>query len=875
VTPPADDAAAERARLAEAVAGVADWRAWGPYLAERAWGTVREDYSADGDAWAYLPFDAAGARAYRWSEDGLAGWCDAQQRLCFAVSLWNGRDPILKERMFGLANAEGNHGEDVKDYWWYVDATPTASWLRWRYHYPQRKFPYDELRRVNGARGRDEPEYELVDTGVFDGDRYWAVRVDYAKAAVDDVCIRITVENRGPRADVLHVLPTLWFRNTWAWGPDVDQPPGAAEPVIRADASRLVTDHHSLGSTTLVGDGAPAPLLCDNETNARKLFSAANRSPYPKDGIAEHVVRGRQTVNPMGVGTKGALHYRLSVPAGDTVTIRLRLAPRATTSDLRAGWTRTIATREREADGFFRSLLPAALDADRAAIARQAFAGMVWGKQFFHYDVDRWLRGDPGQPAPPPERLTGRNSEWRHLNNHDVISMPDPWEYPWYATWDLAFHCVTFAHIDPEFAKSQLVLLCREWFMAPSGQLPAYEWDFGDANPPLHAWAAMRVFEIDGGRDYDFLERVFHKLLMNFTWWVNRKDAEGNNVFEGGFLGLDNIGPFDRSQLPVAGHLEQSDATSWMARYCLDLLEMSLTLARHDSTYVDVATKFFEHFAYISQAIVDEGLWDDEDGFFYDLLHTPSDERVPLRVRSMVGLLPLCAVLAIDEETLRALPEFEARMHWFLHHKPEWCRGLEFAHNAADETGQRLLSVVDSQQLQRILTRVFDETEFLSPYGLRALSRAHLDAPVEFDIEGYRGQVGYEPGESRSGLFGGNSNWRGPVWLPLNYLLIRSLRRFHRYLGDEFTIEVPTGSGNRLTLAEAATELSDRLVRLFALDNSGRRPVWGNHPLAATDPRWRDLLPFHEYFHGDNGAGLGASHQTGWTGLIANLIVET
>ncbi|MDQ1698466.1 MAG: hypothetical protein QOG34_329, partial [Frankiaceae bacterium] len=617
MTPPAAaEAGAERARLAETAAGTADWRAWGPYLAERAWGTVREDYSADGDAWAYLPFEAAPARAFRWSEDGMAGWCDSRQRLCFGLALWNGRDPILKERMFGLTNVEGNHGEDVKEYWWYLDATPTASWLRWRYHYPQREFPYDELRGINARRGRHEPEYELVDTGVFADDRYWAVTVDYAKAAVDDVCIRVTVDNRGPQPAQLHVLPTLWFRNTWAWGPDIDEP---AEPVIRGDTTRLVAEHDGLGTMTLIGDGDPVALLCDNETNARKLFGSPNRSPYPKDGIGEHVVRGRQTVNPMGVGTKGALHYKLSVPAGGSATIRLRLSGRSTTPDLRAGWSRTLAGREREAHAFHTSLLPAATTDDRALIARQALGGMVWGKQFFHYDVDRWLRGDPGQPAPPPERLSGRNANWRHLNNHDVISMPDPWEYPWYATWDLAFHCVTFAHIDPEFAKSQLILLCREWFMAPSGQLPAYEWDFGDVNPPLHAWAAMRVFEIDGRRDYDFLERVFHKLLMNFTWWVNRKDADGSNVFEGGFLGLDNIGPFDRSQLPVAGHLEQSDATSWMARYCLDLLEMALTLARHDPTYVDVATKFFEHFAYISQAIVDRGLWDDEDGFFYDL----------------------------------------------------------------------------------------------------------------------------------------------------------------------------------------------------------------------------------------------------------------
>jgi len=845
----------------------AEGRAWGPYLAERAWGTVREDYSADGDAWAYLPFDHARSRAFRWSEDGLAGWSDLSQRLCLAFAFWNGCDPILKERVFGLSNTEGNHGEDAKDYWWYLDATPDASWLRWRYHYPQAAFPYDELRAENARRGRDDSEYELLDTGVFDGDRYWAITVDYAKAATDDVCVKVVAENRGPEPATLHVLPTLWFRNTWAWNPD------AAQPVIRADGARLVAEHEQLGTHVLVGDGEPATLMCDNETNARLLYGSTNASRYPKDGIGDYVVAGRPTVNPMGVGTKGALHYTVTVPANGSATFRLRLSGRSTTPNLKADWARVMSAREREADAFHAALLPPGTGADDAAITRQAFAGMVWGKQFFHYDVEKWLNGDPGQPAPPPQRRHGRNAQWHHLNNQDVISMPDSWEYPWYAAWDLAFHCVTFAHIDPEFAKHQLVLLCREWYMHPSGQLPAYEWDFGDANPPVHAWAAMRVFEIDGSRDYEFLEKVFHKLLINFTWWVNRKDSEGNNVFEGGFLGLDNIGPFDRSQLPVAGHLEQSDATSWMARYCLDMLEMALTLARHDKGYVDVATKFFEHFAYISQSIVDQGLWDDDDGFYYDLLHTPDDRRVPLRVRSMVGLLPLCAVLAIDEDTLRALPEFEERMHWFLHNKPQWCRGLEFAHEADDASGRRLLSVVDPQQLRRILHRVFDETEFLSPYGLRSLSRAHLDAPVDITIEGYQGRVGYEPGESRSGLFGGNSNWRGPVWFPLNYLLLWSLRRFDRYLGDDFTVEVPIGSGRTMRLRDAADEVASRLVGLFRLDADGHRPAWGESAYTQSDPRWRDLLPFHEYFHGDTGAGLGASHQTGWTGLVANLVI--
>ena len=862
---------AERARLAAADAGVAPWRKWGPYLAERAWGTVREDYSADGDAWDYFPFDHARSRTFRWSEDGLAGWCDSEQRLCFALALWNGKDPILKERIFGLTNREGNHGEDAKDYWWYVDATPTASWARWRYHYPQTSFPYDELRARNRDRGRDDPEFELLDTAVFDDDRYWSVTVDYAKADVDDVCIRIVATNNGPEPATLHLLPTLWFRNTWAWGPHGDLGT-EIEPVLRVDANRLVTEHPTLGTVVLAGDGSPTPLACDNETNARLLFAATNRSPYPKDGIGDHVTRGRQTVNPMGVGTKGALHYVVSVAPGADASIRLRLSGRSASPNVKADWTRVMAVREREADAYFDALLPAQVGTDERMVARQALAGMVWGKQFFHYDVDRWLDGDPTQPTPSPTRLSGRNSSWRHLNNHDVISMPDPWEYPWYASWDLAFHCVTFAHIDPEFAKAQLVMLCREWYMHPSGQLPAYEWDFSDANPPVHAWAALRVFELDGSRDYDFLEKVFHKLLINFTWWVNRKDAEGNNVFEGGFLGLDNIGPFDRSQLPVAGHLEQSDATSWMGRYCLDLLEMALTLAKHDETYVDVATKFFEHFAYISQSIVDQGLWDNDDGFFYDLLHTPDGSRLPLRVRSMVGLLPLCAVFALEDDVLSSLPEFGTRMHWFMHNKPQWCRGLEFAHEP--ERGRRLLSIVDPTQLRKILTRVFDESEFLSPYGLRALSRYHLEHPVEIDIEGVHARVDYEPAESRTGLFGGNSNWRGPIWFPLNYLLVRSLRRFHRYLGDEFTIEVPTGSGRMLNLHQASHELASRLVGLFRLDAQQRRPVWGDTPKAQQDQRWRDQLPFCEYFNGDTGAGLGATHQTGWTGLVANLILE-
>ena len=863
--PSAQEGTAEGKRLADTEARRADWRMWGPYLAERAWGTVREDYSADGDAWAYFPFDHARSRTFRWSEDGMAGLCDREQRLCFALSFWNGRDLFLKERAFGLTNPEGNHGEDVKDYWWYVDATPTASWLRWRYHYPQQAFPYDQLREENARRGRDQPEFELLDTGIFDAG-YWAINAEFAKADVDDICIRVTVDNVGDTAQTLHLLPTLWFRNTWSWEAD------AAQPVMRTDDARLVSEHPTLGTFVLAGDGSPVALACDNETNMRMLFGAPNTTPYPKDGIGDHVVRGRQTVNPVGVGTKAALHYRLAVPAGGSAIVRLRLSGKSLKPSLKGDWTRVLASREREADEFHAAVLPADTPSDAASITRQAFAGMVWGKQFFHYDVDRWLRGDPTQPPPPEQRRDGRNNAWRHLNNHDVVSMPDAWEYPWYAAWDLAFHCATLARIDPEYAKSQLILMCREWYMHPNGQLPAYEWDFSDTNPPVHAWAAMRVFESDGSRDYHFLEKVFHKLLINFTWWVNRKDAEGNNLFEGGFLGLDNIGPFDRSQLPVAGRLEQSDATSWMARYCLDMLEMALTLAMHDNTYVDVATKFFEHYAYISTAIIEKGLWDDDDGFFYDLLRTPSGEAIPLKVRSMVGLLPVCAVLSLDEHLLHALPEFRERMHWFHHNKPEFCRGLDFAHDPSGD--RRLLSVVNPERLRRILARVFDEEEFLSPYGLRSMSKQHADSPVSIDVEGYHGSVDYEPGESQSGLFGGNSNWRGPIWMPLNYLLVRSLRRFHTYLGHSFTVELPTGSGRHVTLAEAADEISHRLVGIFSPDAAGRRPVWGGYERPATDPRWQDVVPLHEYFHADNGMGLGASHQTGWTGLVANIILE-
>ncbi|HVA60803.1 MAG TPA: glucosidase [Mycobacteriales bacterium] len=863
----ASEPIAESRRLAEADAGTAPWRAWGPYLAERAWGTVREDYSADGDAWSYFPYEHARSRAYRWNEDGLGGLCDVDQSFCLSFAFWNGNDRELKERAFGLTNGEGNHGEDVKDYWWFLDSTPTHSWMRWRYHYPQAAFPYNELRSVNASLGRDDPEWELVDSGVFDEHRYFVVDVDYAKADPTDYCIRLTVTNRGPDPARLDVLPTLWFRNTWAWGPATVPP-----PELRGDGPRLVGDHHRLGRLVLAGDGDPTPLLCDNETNSELLDGHAGRSRYPKDGIGDHVVAGTSTVNPDQVGTKGSLWYRFELAAGETREIRLRLTLDDAPSDLGAGWAQVLTDRRREADEFYAGLLPADASTDEELIVRQAIAGLLWSKQFYPYDVERWLSGDPSAAPPPQSRLDGRNNGWPHVNAHEIILMPDTWEYPWFAAWDLAFHATVAAHVDPALAKEQLLLLCREWYMHPDGQLPAYEWNFSDVNPPVHAWAALRVFHTDGGRDYDFLERMFHKLMINFTWWVNRKDVEGNNLFQGGFLGLDNIGPFDRSMLPVAGHLEQSDGTAWMAMFCLEMLEMALELAIQDPTYSDVATKFFEHYCYIATALDQAGLWDEEDGFYYDVLHTPDGESVALRARSMVGLIPVCAVLALHDEHLAALPDFAARMHWFLTHKAHLCAGAQFGERS--QGGRRLLAVVDPDRLARLLARLFDESEFLSDHGLRALSAYHRDHPLLMVVEGLTATVDYEPAESRSGLFGGNSNWRGPVWFPLNYLLIRALRRFALYSADSATVELPTGSGRTVTLSVAAEDLTRRLIGIFCNDQAGRRPVFGTTELFQSDADWHDLLPFHEYFHGDTGAGLGAAHQTGWTALVAALILD-
>jgi hypothetical protein len=878
---------AEQARLDQADLGDLPWRRWGPYLSERAWGTVREDYSPGGDAWSYFPFDHAPSRAFRWSEDGMAGICDDQQILCLALSMWNGHDPVLKDRPFGLTGEQGNHGEDVKDYWWYLDATPTSSWLRWRYHYPQSEFPYEDLVATNRGRTRLDPEYELLDTGVFAEDRYWVVDCTWAKGAPEDLLWQVRVTNAGPDTATIDLLPTVWFRNRWSWTP------GAAPPSIEQHGpGRLTIREPTIGEWHLAWDGGVEALFCDNETNDTKLYGSPGPA-YPKDGIADHIMHGATTVNPARRGTKAAVHHRLTVTPGSSAEVRLRFwkpgegartAPTATEGDLGTTFTRVIDERQAEADEFYADLTPVDATADEGRVLRQAAAGMLWSKQFFHYDVNRWLSGDPGQPAPPPGRGLIRNGDWRHLNNRDVISMPDPWEYPWYASWDLAFHCVALAHLDPEFAKRQLVLLCREWYMHPNGQLPAYEWNFSDVNPPVQAWAALRVSEIDAQAraargedatpDYAFLERVFHKLLLNFTWWVNRKDEAGNNVFEGGFLGLDNIGLFDRSKpLPVPGRLEQSDGTAWMATFCLNLLEIALRLAANDDVYEDVATKFFEHFTYIADAMETQGLWDDEDGFFYDVLQIDGTTGIPVRVRSMVGIVALFGVTVLEPDVLARLPAFTRRLEWFVANKPEYAHHI--CHAEVPGEGDRLLlSVVDSGRLARVLSYCLDPAEMLSDHGIRSVSRAYRDHPFSMDLGGMEATIDYEPAESTNYLFGGNSNWRGPVWFPLNYLLIEALDRYHRYYGDSLEVPLPTGSSRTATLDCVADDLGRRLVSIFLTGADGRRPVFGGYDKLQRDPRWRDQLFFHEYFHGDTGAGLGASHQTGWTGLVLDLIAD-
>ena len=878
---------AEALRLEESRSRAKHWKRWGPYLSERAWGSVREDYSPGGTAWDCFPHDHARSRAYRWNEDGLAGICDRHQRICFAVALWNRRDPILKERLFGLTGNEGNHGEDVKEYYFYLDSTPTHSYMKFLYKYPHAEFPYADLVAENRRRGRQGLEYELLDTGAFDGDRYFDVEVEYAKADAEDILIRISVTNRGPEPAALDVLPTVWFRNVWSWAP------GAVRPMLSSDSRRGATfalEEPRYGSRWLHCDGAPALLFTENETNVERLYGSPNPTPYVKDAFHRYLIeRDREAVNREGRGTKGAAHYALDLAPGRTTTLRLRLTDRDATgpSVFGAAFDELFERRRREADEFYEELLPSTPSPDARAVARQAFAGLLWSKQYYHYVVNQWLEGDPGQPPPPGDRRRGRDREWTHLYNADVISMPDKWEYPWYAAWDLAFHCVPLALVDAEFAKDQLTLLLREWYMHPNGQLPAYEWALGDVNPPVHAWAAWRVYKIEkkqhGRGDLKFLERVFHKLLLNFTWWVNRKDAEGMNVFQGGFLGLDNIGVFDRSApLPTGGHLEQSDGTSWMAMYSLNMLAIAMELAHHDPAYEDVASKFWEHFIHIAHAMsggqlhggAGHDLWDDADGFFYDVLHMPDDSRQPLRIRSLVGLIPLLAVQTLEPEMLRRHEGFRRRLEWFIEHRRD-LTGDVACMRTPGAGERRLFSILDGARLRRVLAVMLDEREFLSPYGIRAVSAVHRDQPYVLRVDGMEYRVDYEPAESTSGLFGGNSNWRGPIWFPINFLLIEALQKFHHYFGDSYTVECPTGSGQMLTLGQVADEISRRLTRIFLDDESGRRPVFGGSERLQSDPNWHDLIPFHEYFHGDNGAGLGASHQTGWTALVAKLIHQS
>jgi hypothetical protein len=873
----------EQLRLSESAARKKHWKRWGPYLSERSWGTVREDYSPHGNAWEYFPHDHARSRAYRWNEDGLAGICDRHQFICFALALWNEHDPILKERLFGLTGSEGNHGEDVKEHYFYLDSTPTHSYMKYLYKYPQCEFPYARLLEENRHRGKDQPEFELLDTGVFDDGRYFDIFVEYAKADVEDILIKITLTNRGPEPANIRVLPTIWFRNTWSWGnadarPELHQSASGANPVIELN-------HNQLGKCWLHCEGSPEIFFTENETNYQRLFGVQGRTAYAKDAINEYIVNGATNkVNPERKGTKAAAHYALTMGPAEQKIIRLRLRPFETNKNSFSDFEEILAQRQCEADEFYATIIPQDLSTDAQNVMRQSFAGMLWSKQFYHYVVRDWLQGDSGNPPPPPERKKGRNREWTHLYNSDVISMPDKWEYPWYAAWDLAFHCIPLALVDPDFAKEQLTLMLREWYMHPNGQIPAYEWAFSDVNPPVHAWAAWRVYKIDkkrsGTGDREFLKRVFHKLMLNFTWWVNRKDAEGRNIFQGGFLGLDNIGVFDRSApLPTGGYIEQSDGTSWMAMYTLNLLAMAMELATEESCYEDVASKFWEHFVYIAHAMGHRGrdsmgLWNDEDGFFYDVLRLPNGSQFPMKIRSMVGLIPLFAVETLEPELLDKLPSFRRRLEWFIDNRPDLTHHLACMRTAG-ASARRLLSIANQQQLRSILRYMLDEREFLSPYGIRALSRFHRENPYTLRVNGTEHRVDYQPGESSTGLFGGNSNWRGPIWFPVNFLLIESLQKFHHYFGESFTVEFPTGSGKMITLWEVAAELSRRLTSIFSRDDDGRRPLFGNSNKFQSDPHWRDLILFHEYFHGDSGAGLGASHQTGWTGLVTKLMQQS
>ena len=863
---------AEQQRLIEDRDKKKNWRKWGPYLTERQWGTVREDYSPHGNAWEFVSHDAARSKSYRWGEEGIGGISDNNQLLNFSIALWNKKDPIIKERIFGLTGNEGNHAEDCKDHYYYLDSTPTHSYMKMLYKYPQREFPYAALVEENRRRGKLDPEFELVDTGVFDDNKYFDVFIEYAKADENDILISIAVHNRGSEEASLHVLPHVWFRNTWAWGDDPYKP-----EMYRDDDGVIKISHRDLGSYYLFGEGKPRALFCENETNSGRLYNFPLEGTF-KDGINDHLVHSKDSINKIPKGTKAALNYELTIPAGKSSTVRLRLSP-VFLNDPFKDFNHLYGERLKEADEFFNGLQDGIESEDDKNIQRQAIAGMMWSKQFFYYDVAKWLMGDPNQPSPPAERKNGRNREWTHLNNADIISMPDAWEYPWYAAWDLAFHTIPIAMVDPEFAKSQLLLLTKEWYMHPNGQLPAYEWAFGDVNPPVHGWATWRVYKIDqklqGGKgDRKFLEEVFHKLLLNFTWWVNKKDNSGNNIFQGGFLGMDNIGVFDRSaQLPTGGYIEQSDGTSWMAMFTLNMMRMALELAKDNSTYQSLATKFFEHFLYIAGAISKGGmdLWNEEDEFFYDVLNTPDNRRTPMKIRSMVGLIPLFAVEVLDQELFDSNPEFSSRLEWFLKNRPDLAN-LISRWGEKGKNQRHLLSLLRGHRMKKILKRMLDENEFLSEFGIRALSKEYERSPFRFNANGSEFSVTYTPGEGNTALFGGNSNWRGPIWFPVNYLLIESLQRFHHYYGEEFKIEHPTGSGNKKTLMEIASDLSSRMVNIFRKDKDGKRPVYGHYQKLQEDAHFNNYVLFYEYFHGDNGRGVGATHQTGWTGLVAKLI---
>jgi hypothetical protein len=866
----------ESKRLASANNFIRDWKRWGPYLSERQWGTVREDYSDHGNAWGYMSHDKARSKAYRWGEEGIAGISDDQQRICFSLALWNGKDSILKERLFGLTGPQGNHGEDVKEYYYYLDSTPTHSYMKMLYKYPQQAFPYAQLQDENRKRNRLEQEYELMDTGIFNEDRYFDVFVEYAKASEDDILIQITIHNRGPEDAPIEVLPTLWFRNTWEWGYDPYKP-----QMISYHPGVIDIEHRDFDAMSLYCEGETTLLFTENETNRAHVYGDKPKKGFYKDGINRYVIgKDKKAVNETPKGTKAAAHYQLNIPAGAKKVIKLRLGPANRPLPF-AAHGHDVESRKREADEFYAELQQGVKGEDARAVQRQAYAGMLWNKQFYYYDVSQWIKGDPAHTAPAAERKHGRNGEWVHLNNADIISMPDKWEYPWYAAWDLAFHCIPLAELDPAFAKWQLLLLTKEWYMHPNGQLPAYEWNFSDVNPPVHAWATWRVYQMDkqktGKGDTAFLEEIYHKLLLNFTWWVNQKDRQGKNVFQGGFLGLDNIGVFDRSAaLPTGGFIEQADGSSWMAMYSLNLLRISLELAQTNPVYQAMGTKFFEHFLYIAGAMTNLGdqginLWDEEDQFFYDVLNLPGNQKIQLKVRSMVGLVPLFAVEVLEHELLEAMPKFVKHMDWFMKYRPDLAE-LISRWQQPGRKKKHLLSILRGHRMRELLKRMLDESEFLSDYGIRALSRFHLENPYVFPVNGNAFTVKYLPAESDSSFFGGNSNWRGPVWFPMNYLLIESLYKYYSYYGDEYQIEYPTNSGIKMNLREIADELSARLTRLFLRDKKGRRAVFGEDEKFQTDPHFKDNILFYEYFHGDNGRGVGASHQTGWTGLIATLL---